>query len=110
MGHTAMAMGNGGMLIMFNYEKRLEFPINIKQTNAQMATAIITQFGGPNGETGAAMRYLSQRFAMPYQEVMGILTDVGTEASKMYRHLHCPENIIKFSHTSTVRKAFLALP
>lgn len=78
-----MAMGNGGMLIMFNYEKRLEFPINIKQTNAQMATAIITQFGGPNGETGAAMRYLSQRFAMPYREVMGILTDVGTEASKM---------------------------
>ena len=68
---------------MFNYEKRLEFPINIKQTNAQMATAIITQFGGPNGETGAAMRYLSQRFAMPYREVMGILTDVGTEASKM---------------------------
>ena len=48
MGHTAVAMGNGGMLIMFNYEKRLEFPINIKQTNAQMATAIITQFGGPN--------------------------------------------------------------
>lgn len=47
MGHTAVAMGNGGMLIMFNYEKRLEFPINIKQTNAQMATAIITQFGGP---------------------------------------------------------------
>lgn len=83
MGHTAVAMGNGGMLIMFNYEKRLEFPINIKQTNAQMATAIITQFGGPNGETGAAMRYLSQRFAMPYREVMGILTDVGTEASKM---------------------------
>ena len=68
------------------------------------------QLGGPNGETGAAMRYLSQRFAMPYREVMGILTDVGTEASKMYRHLHCPENTIKFSHISTVRKAFLVSP
>ena len=45
-----------------------------------MAKAIITQFGGPNGETGASMRYLSQRFAMPYREVMGILTDIGTEA------------------------------
>ena len=81
MGHTAVAMGNGGMLIMFNYEKRLEFPINIKQTNAQMATAIITQFGGPNGETGAAMRYLSQRYAMPFDELKGLLTDIGTGQS-----------------------------
>lgn len=64
---------------MFNYEKRLEFPINIKRTDARMAKAIITQFGGPDGEAGAALRYLSQRFAMPYREVMGILTDIGTE-------------------------------
>lgn len=67
---------------MWNYEKRLEYPINIKRTDAAMAKAIISQFGGPDGETGAAMRYLSQRFAMPYRPVMGILTDVGTEASK----------------------------
>lgn len=64
---------------MFNYEKRLQYPINIKRTDAQMAKAIITQFGGPDGEAGASMRYLSQRFAMPYREVMGILTDIGTE-------------------------------
>ena len=62
--------------------KRLEHPINIKRTDAAMAKAIISQFGGPDGETGAAMRYLSQRFAMPYRPVMGILTDIGTEASK----------------------------
>lgn len=67
---------------MWNYEKRLEYPINIKRTDAAMAKAIISQFGGPDGETGAAMRYLSQRFAMPYRPVMGILTDIGTEASK----------------------------
>ncbi len=66
---------------MWNYEKRLEYPINIKRTDAAMAKAIISQFGGPDGETGAAMRYLSQRFAMPYRPVMGVLTDVGTEAS-----------------------------
>ncbi len=65
---------------MFNYEKRLQYPVNIRRTDARMAKAIITQFGGPNGETGASMRYLSQRFAMPYREVMGILTDIGTEA------------------------------
>ena len=64
---------------MFNYEKRLQYPVNIRRTDAQMAKAIITQFGGPDGETGASLRYLSQRFAMPYREVMGILTDIGTE-------------------------------
>lgn len=64
---------------MFNYEKRLQYPVNIKRTDAKMAKAIITQFGGPDGELGASMRYLSQRFAMPYREVMGILTDIGTE-------------------------------
>lgn len=64
---------------MFNYEKRLQYPVNIKRTDAKMAKAVITQFGGPNGELGASLRYLSQRFAMPYREVMGILTDIGTE-------------------------------
>lgn len=57
---------------MWNYEKRLEYPINIKRTDAAMAKAIISQFGGPDGETGAAMRYLSQRFSMPYRPVMGV--------------------------------------
>ncbi|MBQ8185148.1 MAG: manganese catalase family protein [Lachnospiraceae bacterium] len=64
---------------MWNYEKRLEYPINIKETNPKLAKAIITQYGGPDGELGASMRYLSQRYTMPYKECMAILTDVGTE-------------------------------
>ncbi len=64
---------------MFAYEKKLQYPVNIKQPNPKLAKAIITQFGGPDGELGAALRYLSQRYAMPYGEVSGILTDVGTE-------------------------------
>ena len=76
---------------MWNYEKRLEYPINIKRTDAAMAKAIISQFGGPDGETGAAMRYLSQRFSMPYRPVMGVLTDVGIEASN--RNLPQPKTL-----------------
>jgi len=64
---------------MFHYEKRLEYPVNIKRTDAKLAKAIISQLGGPDGELGASLRYLSQRFAMPYREVMGVLTDIGTE-------------------------------
>ena len=67
---------------MFNYEKRLEYPIKIKRTDARMAKAILTQYSGPDGEAGASMRYLSQRFTMPYREVMGILTDIGTSVTK----------------------------
>ena len=64
---------------MWNYEKRLQFPVNIKEPNAKLAQAIISQFGGPDGELAASMRYLSQRFATPYKEVAGLLTDIGTE-------------------------------
>ena len=64
---------------MFNYEKRLQFPVKIKETNAKLAQVIISQFGGPDGELAASMRYLSQRFATPYREVAGLLTDIGTE-------------------------------
>lgn len=64
---------------MWNYEKRLEYPVNIKETNPQIAKYIISQYGGPDGEIGAAMRYLSQRYSMPYREVAGLLTDLGTE-------------------------------
>ena len=64
---------------MFQYENRLQFPINIKETNAALAQAIISQYGGPDGEMGASMRYLSQRYATPYREVAGLLTDIGTE-------------------------------
>ena len=64
---------------MWNYEKRLQFPVKIKETNAQIAQVIISQFGGPDGELAASMRYISQRYTMPYNEVAGLLTDIGTE-------------------------------
>lgn len=64
---------------MWTYEKMLQYPVNIKNPNPAMAKIIITQLGGPDGETGAALRYLSQRYSMPYSECVGILTDVGTE-------------------------------
>ena len=64
---------------MWIYEKKLQYPVNIKQTNAQLAKAIITQYGGPDGELGASLRYLSQRIITPYDIVKGVLTDVGTE-------------------------------
>lgn len=64
---------------MFVYEKKLQYPIRIKNTNPAMAKFIMTQYGGPNGELGASVRYLSQRFAMPYDELKAALTDIGNE-------------------------------
>lgn len=64
---------------MWQYEKRLQFPVNIKEPNAKLAQVILSQYGGPDGEMGASMRYLSQRYATPYREVSGLLTDIGTE-------------------------------
>ena len=64
---------------MWIYEKKLQYPVKIKNTNPKLASVIISQYGGPNGELGASLRYLSQRFAMPSDEVKGILTDIGTE-------------------------------
>ncbi len=64
---------------MWNYEKRLQYPVNITQTNPKIAQVIISQFGGPDGELSASMRYLSQRYTIPYREVAGLLTDIGTE-------------------------------
>ncbi len=64
---------------MWNYEKILQYPVNIKNPNAKYAQIIISQYGGPDGELAASLRYLSQRFAMPYAQVSGILTDIGTE-------------------------------
>lgn len=69
---------------MWNYENRLEFPINIKEPNARLAQAIISQYGGPDGEMGASMRYLSQRYSMPYREVAGLLTDIGVSVTKLH--------------------------
>ena len=64
---------------MWQYEKRLQYPVNIKNTNPKLAQVIISQYGGPDGEIGASLRYLSQRYSMPYPELKGILTDIGTE-------------------------------
>ena len=64
---------------MWNYEKRLQFPVKIDCTSPAAAKVIITQLGGPDGETAAAMRYLNQRYAMPNRHVAGLLTDIGTE-------------------------------
>jgi spore coat protein JC len=64
---------------MWVYKKMLQFPIDIKETNPKLAQAIIAQLGGPDGEIGASMRYLNQRYTMPYKEVSGLLTDIGTE-------------------------------
>ena len=64
---------------MWNYEKMLQFPVNIKRPNAKAAQVIISQYGGPDGELGASLRYLSQKFAMPNRRVAGLLNDIGTE-------------------------------
>lgn len=64
---------------MWQYEKKLQYPINIKNPNPKYAQIIISQYGGPDGELGASMRYLTQRYSQPFNEVKGILTDIGTE-------------------------------
>lgn len=69
---------------MFVYEKKLQYPVRIKNTNPKLASIIISQYGGPNGELGAALRYLSQRYSMPFDEQRGLLTDIGREASEMF--------------------------
>ncbi len=64
---------------MWNYEKRLQYPISISTPNAKMASFIISQYGGPDGEMGASMRYLAQRFSFANPRIAGVLTDIGTE-------------------------------
>lgn len=66
---------------MFVYEKKLQFPVKIKNVNPALASIVISQYGGPDGELGASLRYLSQRYSMPYPELKGLLTDIGTEGS-----------------------------
>ena len=64
---------------MFVYEKKLQYPVKIADTNPKLASIIISQYGGPDGELGASLRYLSQRYSMPFPELRGLLTDIGTE-------------------------------
>ena len=84
---------------MWNYEKRLQYPVKITQTTPKIATVIISQFGGPDGELAASMRYLSQRYTMPYNEVTGILTDIGREAAEMFHFNSLQSLIAVISHT-----------
>ena len=65
---------------MFIYEKKLQFPVKIATPNPKLAAFIISQYGGPDGELGASMRYLNQRYSIPYNTVKGALTDIGREA------------------------------
>ena len=68
---------------MWQYEKKLQYPVNINNPNPKLAEFIFSQLGGPDGEMSASLRYLNQRYAAPYGEVRGLLTDIGSEASEM---------------------------
>lgn len=70
---------------MWTYERRLQYPVKITKCNAKAAQIIASQYGGPDGEISASLRYLSQRFSMPYTQVVGTLTDIGTEVPKCSR-------------------------
>ena len=67
---------------MFVYQKKLQYPVKIDRVDPKLSSIIISQYGGPDGELGASLRYLSQRYAMPYPELKALLTDIGTEGSK----------------------------
>ena len=64
---------------MFIYQKKLQYPVKVAKANPRLASIIISQYGGPDGELGASLRYLSQRYSMPFDELKGLLTDIGTE-------------------------------
>ena len=70
---------------MWIYDRKLEYPVKIKNPSAATAKVIITQLGGPDGELAASTRYLSQRYSMPFREVAGMLTDIGTSVSELLR-------------------------
>lgn len=82
---------------MWQYEKKLQYPVNIKNPNAKLAKVIISQLGGPDGELAASMRYLNQRYVMPYGEVKGILTDIGVSVSEYDILKHKKEKTLLFT-------------
>ena len=78
----SLALGirsQSGGVAMFIYSKKLQYPVKIARPNPQLARIILTQYGGPDGELGASLRYLSQRYSMPFEEQKGLLTDIATE-------------------------------
>lgn len=96
---------------MWIYEKKLEYPVKIKNSNPALAKVIISQLGGPDGELGASMRYLHQRYSMPQREVAGVLTDIGTAKSKRNRFYTPtpiePMNKQKAAEISSDRRSFI---
>ena len=86
---------------MFIYEKKLQFPVRITNTNPKLAAVIISQYGGPDGELGASLRYLSQRYSMPWPELKGLLTDIGTAYSRLHPAGSEPRLFPRFSVTKT---------
>lgn len=82
---------------MWTYDKKLQYPVNIKQTNPKLAMAIISQLGGPDGELAASLRYLNQRYSAPYDEVRAVLTDIGKEEN------YC-------AYIKTIKKGKVILP
>lgn len=72
---------------MFQYDKKLQYPVKVKNPNPRLASIIISQYGGPDGELSASLRYLSQRYSMPFDELKGLLTDVGVEELRPSRYL-----------------------
>ena len=69
---------------MFIYEKKLQYPVRVQDPDPKLASVILSQYGGPDGELGASLRYLSQRYSMPYPELKALLTDIGTEDSRWH--------------------------
>lgn len=82
---------------MWNYERRLQYPVNITKPNAKAAQIIISQYGGPDGEIGASMRYLSQRYSMENRKAIGTLTDIGISVTKLPPKPYITGNIFKIT-------------
>ncbi len=72
------------LYVQEGYECKLQYPVKIKTPNAKLAKVIISQLGGPDGELAASLRYLNQRYAMPYGELQGMLTDIGISVAKLH--------------------------
>ena len=89
---------------MFVYEKKLQYPVRIKNPNPQLAKIVISQYGGPDGELGASLRYLSQRFTMPYPELKGLLTDIGIEEKYCAFQKKSEEGLKNQQITDKIRK------
>jgi spore coat protein JC len=81
---------------MFVYQKKMQYPVKIARPNPRLASVIISQYGGPDGELGASLRYLSQRYSMPFDELKGLLTDIGVSVCQLGIYLMFAQ---MFAHT-----------